>query len=156
MRAEEAENTVSVIETQLDDETGETLGGIFEPIFVLGALDVSLTPLIMKKNRPGQLLTVLCPEERESCICDCILINTSAIGLRITKAVRKCLPREIISFDTRFGRIRVKISRCGDKFSAKAEYEDARAMAEKSGVTVRQVAAAAEEAAYLALREERL
>lgn len=108
-RSTRSADTVTVIETNLDDIQGEWLGTDFqERLFENGALDFFLQQVIMKKGRPGVVLTVLCREPQREALCRFLLQSTSTIGLRYYTARRWELPRRQQQLDLPFGRIRVK------------------------------------------------
>lgn len=135
---------VAVLETNLDDVSGEMLGQFVETALAAGALDVFYTPIQMKKSRPGVLLTVLCAESEADRFCELILRETTAFGVRRTVAERRKLRRRIVKVATRYGAVEVKLgSLDGQTVQAKPEFESCRQVADRAGVSVRQVAAAA-------------
>jgi len=139
---------VAVLETNLDDCAGEILGAFVETALAAGALDVFYTPVQMKKNRPGVLLTVLCAESDADKFCELILRETTAFGVRKTIAERRKLRREFTEVATPHGKVTVKIGRLGGKvLQAAPEFESARQIAAKAKVPVKQVFAAAVQAA---------
>jgi uncharacterized protein (TIGR00299 family) protein len=104
-----AAERVEVVETDLDDCTGEALGSFFqEGLLAAGALDFTLTQTIMKKGRPGIRLGALVPRDKLDAVADYILENTSAIGLRIHSATRRILPRREVELDTAYGPVKGK------------------------------------------------
>ena len=121
---------VAVLETNLDDCTGEILGHFLETAMAAGALDVFYTPVQMKKNRPGVLLTVLCAEADADKFSELILRETTAFGVRKTIAERRKLRREFAQVNTPFGEVTVKIGRLGGKVvQAAPEFESAKKIA---------------------------
>ena len=131
---------VAVLETNLDDCTGEILGAFVEAALAAGALDVFHTPIQMKKNRPGVLLTVLCAEADADKYSELILRETTAFGVRKTIAERRKLAREFAEVKTPFGKVTVKIGRFGGRVAQTApEFESAKKLAAKAGVPVKQV-----------------
>jgi uncharacterized protein (DUF111 family) len=130
--------SVSVIEANIDDSTPEVLGYAFERLFEAGALDVTLTPVFMKKNRPGVMLTVIARPEHEQTLAGIVLIETSTLGLRTYTADRRVQPRETIEVETPHGRVRVKTTPDG---TFAPEYEDCRRIAAERGVPLRKVMA---------------
>lgn len=134
-RAEAAREQVVVLEAQVDDSTGETLGYAMEKLFEAGALDVYHTPVFMKKNRPGVLITVLCrPLTADRCE-DTLLAETSTFGVRRSEWSRRALGRRWIQVDTPYGEIRVKQALDGERIIRQApEYEDAAQAARQSGM----------------------
>ncbi len=134
---------VAVLETNLDDCTGEILGAFVETALNAGALDVFHTPIQMKKNRPGVLLTVLCAEADADKFSEMILRETTAFGVRKTIAERRKLRREFTEVATTFGKVTVKIGRLGGKVVQVApEFESAKKLAVKSKMPVKQIYAA--------------
>jgi len=139
---------VAVLETNLDDCPGEILGAFVETALTTGALDVFHTPIQMKKNRPGVLLTVLCAEADADKFAELILRETTAFGVRKTMAERRKLRREFLEIATPHGKVAVKIGRLGGKVvQAAPEFESAKKIAAKTGVPVKQVFSAAVQAA---------
>ena len=135
---------VAVLETNLDDCAGEILGSFVETSLAAGALDVFHTPIQMKKNRPGVLLTVLCAEAEADKFSELLLRETTAFGVRKTIAERRKLRREFVEVTTAFGKVTVKIGKIGGKVvQAAPEFESAKKLAAKAGVPVKQIFAAA-------------
>jgi len=131
---------VAVLETNLDDISGEILGHFVERALAAGALDVFYTPIQMKKNRPGVLLTVLCSEPDSDKFSEMILRETSAFGVRRTVAERRKLRREFKSVKTAFGTVTVKIGTLdGRVVQASPEYESCRKVADRAKVPLRQI-----------------
>jgi len=135
---------VAVLETNLDDVSGELLGHFMETALAAGALDVFYTAIQMKKNRPGVLLTVLCAETDADRFSELILRETTAFGVRRTVAERRKLRRNVTRVNTPYGPVDIKLGRLhGQSVQAKPEFESCRGVAARAGVSVRQVAAAA-------------
>lgn len=143
---------VTVIETSLDDLSPQVLAHVAETALARGALDVMLTPVIMKKGRPGTLLTVLCNPSDAPIFERLILAETSTLGIRIRQDRRSCLQRAYVTVSTPYGNIRIKVgSYAGEILNAAPEFEDCRSAAERHQTAVKQVQQAAI-AAYLAQR----
>lgn len=141
-------DTVAVLETNLDDCPAEVLGHFVERALADGALDVFHTPVQMKKNRPGVLLTVLCAAAEADRFAAKILGETSAFGVRRTLAERRKLRRRFRTVATPWGEVRVKLGELNGRVIQSApEFEDCRRAAEAGGVTLREVYAAAHAAA---------
>jgi uncharacterized protein (DUF111 family) len=139
---------VAVIETHIDDMNPELYEAVFECLFAHGALDVTLTPLFMKKNRPAHKLTVLSPLPHVDELSRLILQYTSSFGVRIHEAWRHKLERFHRHVDTRYGRIAVKCGTLDERIvQAAPEYDACKRAAQEHGVPVRLVYA---EAARLA------
>lgn len=137
-------DTVTKLETNLDDLSPEITGAVMAQLFAAGALDVWLTPIQMKKNRPGVMLSVLCEESTVTALTDLIFAETSAFGLRVEKVVRLKLARRFAQVSTEFGEVTVKLGLKGERVVQVApEFESCRAVAEKAGVPLRTVYAAA-------------
>jgi uncharacterized protein (DUF111 family) len=137
-------DTVTKLETNLDDLSPEITGAVMAQLFAAGALDVWLTPIQMKKNRPAVTLSVLCEESTVAALTDLIFAETSAFGLRVEKVVRLKLSRRFAQVSTEFGEVTVKLGLKGERVVQVApEFESCRAVAEKSGVPLRAVYAAA-------------
>jgi uncharacterized protein (TIGR00299 family) protein len=141
-RATEA-TTVAVIEANIDDSTPEVLGYAMERLLEAGALDATLEPLLMKKNRPGSLLRVIATPESREALAALVLAETSTLGVRIYEAERRVQERRIEEVDTPHGRVRVKVAANG---SFAPEYDDCRRLALAAGVPIKQVFAAASHA----------
>ena len=140
---------VTVLETALDDLSPQVLGHVAEAALAIGALDVMLTPVIMKKGRPGTLLTVLCNPADSPALERLILCETSTLGIRIRQDRRSCLDRRYTTVSTPYGGIRIKIgSLDGETLNVAPEFEDCRAAAAEHHAAVKQVQQAAI-AAYL-------
>lgn len=141
-------DTVTRIETNLDDVSPQILGAVMQKLFAAGALDVWFTPIQMKKNRPGVMLSALCEETIVPALADLIFAETTAFGLRVEKIQRLKLARRFATVPTRHGEITVKIGMKGDRVMQLApEFESCRAAAELAGVPLREVHAAALETA---------
>ena len=131
---------VAVLETNLDDCSGEILGAFVETVLAAGALDVFHAPIQMKKNRPGVLLTVLCAEVDADKFSEMILRETTAFGVRKTIAERRKLQRDFTEVKTTFGNVSVKIGRLGGKVVQIApEFESAKKLAAKAKLPVKQI-----------------
>jgi uncharacterized protein (TIGR00299 family) protein len=141
--------TVTVLETALDDLSPQVLAYVSETALAQGALDVMLTPVIMKKGRPGTLLTVLCNPSDSPALQQLILRETSTLGLRIRQDSRVCVDRHHAHVATPYGDIRVKVGTLdGKECNIAPEYEDCRAAATKHNVPLKLVQQSAI-AAYL-------
>ncbi|HEX2715431.1 MAG TPA: nickel pincer cofactor biosynthesis protein LarC, partial [Candidatus Acidoferrales bacterium] len=138
------EETIAVIEANLDDMNPQIYGYFVERALAEGALDVFSTPVQMKKNRPGQLLTVLCAPAAVDRLADLIFRETTTIGVRTYAVRRRTLERESVPVETPFGVIRMKVSRLnGQVLNAAPEYEDCQRAAVERGVPLKQVLAEA-------------
>jgi pyridinium-3,5-bisthiocarboxylic acid mononucleotide nickel chelatase len=132
----EESTTVAVLEANIDDSTPQVLGYAMERLFDAGALDVTLASVLMKKSRPGTLLSVIArPEDREN-LARIMFEETSTLGLRIHSAERRVKARRFVEIATPHGPVRIKISENG---SFAPEYEDCRKLARESGVPLKQI-----------------
>jgi len=135
---------VAVLETNLDDISGEILGWFVEHALAAGALDAFYTPIQMKKNRPGVLLSVLCAEGDADKFNEMILRETSAFGVRRTMAERRKLRREFVTVKTKFGNVTVKIGKLNGKVvRASPEFESCKKLAAQKKVPLQQIYEAA-------------
>ena len=135
-----AAQAVTVIETNIDDLNPQFYETALERLFAAGALDVFLTPIQMKKNRPGTLLTVICDPGLTEALAAIVLAETSTLGVRICRRERICLERRWEDIATEYGVVRIKIGeRDGLVVTASPEYEDCKRAAAEHGVPVRRV-----------------
>jgi uncharacterized protein (DUF111 family) len=133
-------DTVTHLETNLDDCPAEHLGAAMEKLLAAGALDVWFTPIQMKKHRPGTMLSVLCVPGDADRLADLIFAETTAFGLRREEVVRLKLARRFVTVRTEFGEVTVKLGLKGDAVVQIApEFESCRAASERAGVPLRSV-----------------
>lgn len=132
--------TVSVIEANIDDSTPQVLGFAMERLFAAGALDVTLSPIFMKKNRSANTLTIICTTDKTEELVSILFSETSTLGLRIHRAERRVLARKVAEVEIPFGKIRVKYT---NETNFTPEYEDCRKVALEHGIPVRTVIAEA-------------
>lgn len=129
---------VAALETNLDDINAEILGAFVEKALVAGALDVFHTPIQMKKNRPGVMLTVLCQEGDADRFTELMLRETSAFGVRRHVAERRKLRREIVTVKTAYGDVQVKLGRLdGAVIQSSPEHESCKRLAAAANVPLR-------------------
>ncbi len=134
------EEEIAVIEANLDDMNPQIYGYFLEKALATGALDVYTTPVQMKKNRPGTLLTVLCKPQDTNPLMSLIFAETTTFGARTYRAQRRTLPREFVSVSTNFGDVRIKISRVNGRILHVApEYDDCRKLAVERNVPLQRV-----------------
>lgn len=139
---------MDVIETNVDDMTGELVGALFERLFAAGALDVYVTPLLMKKNRPGQLITVLCDPSKTAELVELLLVETTTFGVRTWRTEKHRLPRTWKTVKTPHGPVKVKVGTLGGNVvTVSPEYESCRKLAAAKHVPLKAIYAAAEAAA---------
>jgi len=145
--ATQISDVVWVVETNLDDATGEVIGHCITQLWDAGALDVFTTAIQMKKNRPGVKLSVLCSMEKIAAIEAIIFRETGTLGIRRWQTARHVLPREVRTVATAWGPIDGKLGRLGDgSIHFAPEYESCRRAAAEHQVPLREVYAAAEQA----------
>ncbi len=125
---------IVLLETNLDDVTGEVLGYAQERLFNLGALDVWNMPIQMKKNRPGVILSALLPDHLEEAGVELILRETPTLGVRSRPVERFAAERKTVQMETPLGPVRIKLKYlAGTVVAAAPEYEDCRVLALESG-----------------------
>ncbi|MDR2389258.1 MAG: nickel pincer cofactor biosynthesis protein LarC [Tannerellaceae bacterium] len=135
--AEKEEEAILVLETNIDDSTPQVLGYVMEKLLEAGALDVFLTPIYMKKNRPATLLTLLCDEAKIPELEHILFSETSTIGLRKYLVQRTCLPRKTGSVTTPYGNVKAKEIRHNGQARISLEYEDACRLAREKQIPLR-------------------
>ncbi len=136
----EESTTVTVLEANIDDSSPQVLGYAMERLLESGALDVTLTPMLMKKNRPGTLLRVIARPQDSETLAQIIFAETSTLGLRLYPVERRVKERHSVEIATPHGTVRMKIAENG---SFAPEYEDCRKLARESGVPLKQILAEA-------------
>ncbi len=134
---------LTLLETNLDDMNPQLYGYVMDRLFAAGALDVTLTPLQMKKNRPGTLLSVLCRAEQADALTQLLFEETTTLGVRRQTLERVSVDRTFTSVETPFGAIQVKTARWPGGLRHMPEYEDCRRAAEAHHVPLARVIAAA-------------
>lgn len=133
-----ATESLVVLECEIDDMNPQLFGVLMDRLLAAGALDVFFTPVQMKKNRPGTLVTVLAPPEQRDALSTIIFSETTTIGLRWHQAERERLEREIRTVKTPHGPARVKIAkRAGAIINAAPEFEDCTRLASTAGISVK-------------------
>jgi uncharacterized protein (TIGR00299 family) protein len=143
------QETITVLETQIDDLNPQAIGYIFEALFAVGVLDVFTQPVGMKKCRPGILLTVICyPQQQAECEA-VIFRETTTLGIRCSTQQRVILDRQWVSVQTPWGEVTLKIAKAGDRVvNVQPEYEDCAALARKHHQSWREVHRIALQAYY--------
>jgi uncharacterized protein (TIGR00299 family) protein len=132
--------TIRVLEANLDDMNPQIYGYFLEKALAAGALDVFSTPVQMKKNRPGILVTVLCKPQDESKFHEMLFAETTTLGVRSYAAERRVLARQWETVRTDFGEVRIKVARLnGHIRQASPEFEDCRKLAEAKNVPLQRV-----------------
>ena len=137
-----------IVEAAIDDMVPEQFAHLAERLAEAGAQDVTLTPTMMKKGRPGTIVTAIGPTRKLDPISRALLTESTTIGLRHWTVGRRVLPREVVRVKTEYGAIAIKVARWGGRVANVApEYDDCRAAARKHRVTLKSVYAAALRAA---------
>jgi pyridinium-3,5-bisthiocarboxylic acid mononucleotide nickel chelatase len=140
--------SLATLETNIDDLNPEFYDYVLTRLFQAGALDVFLSPIQMKKNRPATLLSVLCKPEDIPHLTEIIFAETSTLGIRQQFVNRFALPRQIQQVETPYGPIRVKVARWGDdQVKIAPEFDDCRRLAEKHAIPIRELYRLAEDLA---------
>jgi uncharacterized protein (TIGR00299 family) protein len=136
-----------LLETNVDDMSPQVFGHVMERAFELGALDCYFTPIQMKKNRPGVLLSVLCGEAERETLSDLLFSETTTLGIRSYQVQRRALERRIVRVETQYGPIDVKVAQLnGHIVKEMPEYEQCRQAARNANVPLRIVEDAARSA----------
>jgi len=147
-KQEYEQDEVILIETNIDNMNPEILGYALERLLERGALDVFMTPIFMKKNRPGTLLSILITPDKLDETISIIFAETHSLGIRFQRLERRKLPRELITVETSFGPVRVKVGHIDtEKRIISPEYEDCREIAARLGIPLRKVYGEAQAAA---------
>ena len=139
IEGEKGEGEILELQTNVDDTTGEALGFLLEELMKAGALDASYTPVFMKKNRPGILITVLCTREMRGKMEELLFAHTTTVGIRCLRVDRTRLSREIVTVDTSYGPVQVKVCIYGERRRAYPEYESIAAICRKEGLPFQDV-----------------
>ena len=143
---------VTVIETNLDDMAPNLIAALTEDLMAAGALDVTVVPALMKKGRPGHLVTVMAPPELAGALTDHLLRHSTTLGVRLRPVDRVIAGRRLIEVDTPLGKARVKVKElAGKPVDVAPEYEDCRRIARDRGAELRDVMRIVTEAARLEL-----
>ena len=144
-----SEETLWMIETNIDDMSPQLTGHVMDRAFELGALDCYFTPVQMKKNRPGVLLSVLCGSEQKETLMKLLFTETTTLGVRSYEVERRALRRSVLRVETAYGPIDVKVAHLnGNVVNEMPEFDQVRAAATKAGVPLKVV----EDATRVALR----
>jgi len=131
---------VVVLECQIDDMNPQIYGVLMERLTQAGALDVFYAPIQMKKNRPATLVTVIArPKDREA-LTTLLFVESTTIGVRVSEMDRDTLDREVVSVDSPFGKVRVKVARRnGVVLNVAPEFDDCARVAEEHGRSVKDI-----------------
>lgn len=135
-----AVETIVELETNLDDLNPQVYETVFDRVFAAGAVDATLAPVIMKKGRPGNVLSVLAPREQAEAVLAVLFADTTALGVRIREVQRRVLPRRFASVRVNGTDVRIKLADIRPSQSKAApEYEDCKRVAEQSGRPVKDI-----------------
>jgi uncharacterized protein (TIGR00299 family) protein len=131
---------ITVLEANVDDMSAEWIGHLIDRLLESGALDVSVTPILMKKSRPANEVKVLATPDAEKVVLECLFRESTTFGVRRTEVERAILAREIRPVETEWGRVSVKLGRLGeDIVTASPEFEDLRRVSRQSGLPLKEV-----------------
>ena len=129
-----------LLETNIDDMNPQIYDYVMERLFAQGALDVWFTHIQMKKNRPAVMLSVLAPGDAESRLAETIMRETSTLGIRVRPIFRHIAGRDIVEFESSYGKVRVKVKRFEDEVvSIAPEYDECKKIAAEKGIPLRDV-----------------
>lgn len=135
----DSDDEITIMETNIDDCTGEFLAYTMEQLFEQGAKDVFFTPIFMKKGRPAYRLSVACAEADREALADILFAQTSTIGIRYRKEQRMVLAREIREVKTPLGTIRFKCCDHKDTMYLYPEFEDLKKIAQEQQKSIKEV-----------------
>ena len=135
-----AQTGITLVETNLDDMAPNLIAALTEDLMAAGALDVTVVPALMKKGRPGHVLTVMSPPELVAALSDRLLRHSTTLGLRLTPVQRIIAGRRVIEVKTAVGSARVKVKElAGKPVDVVPEYEDCRRISLERGIDLREV-----------------
>jgi len=144
---------IVIVETNLDDVTGEVIGHLVERIMAEGARDISIVPIFTKKNRPGQIVKIITDRTNAERISHVLIEETGSLGVRILPCERRILARKLFTVDVRIGDFKEKVlvkvatDAKGKVIQIKPEYDDSKKISEKTGIPLRDVLKIIEEEA---------
>jgi uncharacterized protein (TIGR00299 family) protein len=131
---------VVLVETNIDDMNPQFYDYVMEKLLAMEVLDVFITPILMKKNRPGHLLTVICPSDRLAVVTEFLLRETTTLGLRWHEEERAKSDREILTQETKYGKIRFKLAKWdGRLVNFSPEYEDCKRLALEKRIPLKEI-----------------
>jgi uncharacterized protein (TIGR00299 family) protein len=134
------EKGVTLLETNLDDMAPNLIAALTEDLMSMGALDVAVVPALMKKGRPGHLLTIMSPADLVAKLSDQLLRHSTTLGIRLTPVDRVIAARRVIEVKTALGSARVKVKELGGRaVDIAPEYEDCRRISRQTGTDLREV-----------------
>ena len=134
-----AKDKIILLETNIDDCSGEVLGYTLEKLFDAGVKDAWFSPIYMKKSRPAYALSVMCKPEQEEDAIKIIFKHTSAVGLRRSEMDRIIMDREPCTVETKYGPVSANHFTYGDIEKTSLEYSNAKALADKMDVSINEI-----------------
>jgi uncharacterized protein (TIGR00299 family) protein len=138
------EQRIVKLECEIDDMNPQLFGPLLDQLLAAGAFDVFYTPVQMKKNRPGTLVTVIAPPDLRHALTDMLFRESTSIGVRYQEMSRACLDRTLESVETPYGTVRFKIARRdGEELNAAPEFDDCARLAADHNVSIKAIQAAA-------------
>lgn len=147
---------VMVVETNIDDMNPQFYDYVMERLLALEVMDVFVTPILMKKNRPATLLTVICPVEKLASVTRFLLKETTTLGMRWREEERVRADREVLTLQTKYGAIRFKLARWeGKRVNLSPEYEDCKRLATRTGIPLKDIFEESKKAAWAASEKKR-
>jgi hypothetical protein len=142
--ARSGDQRIVKLECEIDDMNPQFFGPLLDQLLEAGAFDVFYTPVQMKKNRPGTLVTVIAPPDRRAALTDLLFRGSTSIGVRYEEMSRACLDRSVEQVDTPYGAVRFKIARRdGEELNAAPEFDDCARLAVEHRVSIKTIQAAA-------------
>jgi len=136
----EGTDTIVQLETNVDDLHPQAYETVMERLFSAGAVDVALTPALMKHERPGIVLTALAPPEKAQTVAEVLLQDTTTLGVRMQEVHRVVLPRRLETVKISGGTIRMKVADLGNgHIKAAPEYQDCKRLADQTGRPIREI-----------------
>lgn len=143
---------VAVIETNIDDMNPQIYDYVMERLFAMKVMEVFITPILMKKNRPAHLLSIICPIDQLPFVTEFLLKETTTLGLRWHEEERAKADREILTIQTQYGKIRFKVARWDERVvNLSPEYEDCKRLALERGIPLKEVLEEAKRTAMASL-----
>jgi pyridinium-3,5-bisthiocarboxylic acid mononucleotide nickel chelatase len=139
-RSSDTTSLLTILECNLDDASPQLVGLLLETLMARGALDVWVTPVLMKKSRPGHVLSVLCDALKRTILLETLLLESTSLGVRETQVARIALERRFDTVTTPYGTVQVKIGlRNGKVVNVAPEFEECRSLAESANVPLKEV-----------------
>jgi uncharacterized protein (DUF111 family) len=142
LETEHSHDEMVILETNIDDVTGEVIGRAVERLMSQGARDVTVTPVYMKKNRPGHIITVIARKDDAEELAQVLIAETGTLGVRELPVIRHITPRTSRTISLRIAgksfplRVKIAEDRRGRSLGGKVEYEDLRRISDKTGISI--------------------